>query len=1401
MKKTGLAAALVMIMVASGFLVTANALAVPASSDVNLMGWTLLPSPVWTPGDIKGYSEGDVVPVELTFTSNGVAGGLIGLGQITGRIAFEWGYGSLPTPPLRGFEKVVEYTWGSSDPSPPFNTPVSSLTPFSAHGGVTIITQAEEPLVQDGLRIWDVWDLTVQFTADTAVIKCGGLLYTTGGGIKGASFFPGSSLHVELPNQAPQWPHNGAQDLPINVLNTLTPPNLVLEKFCVPDELAVGDTVTFTIAAENTGEGLARLLMLRDYMYCGLRYVAHSTYVWTSADPTKVQFNGPTFVGDDPTVLEWILGECVDGNFRGITIPGTGPGGGLPISIWFLSFKATLVSDVCQHDPKCDVDNDAILKYTDDHCGEPKYACAECPFEIIKPDIEVVKSADLVCAAGIYEIHDGVLSAGDIITYTIKVTNPVSTNEEMTYDAYDPILAIYMGDDPSDPIMSGTLAPGADDEQSFEYRVIGTEPQPASTGYKFRNTVDVVAFDDMAHKVTRSAYADVKIYHPDLKITKEADRDVASKDPQETIKYTVTIENMGDVTLFCNVTDSPSPPFTEVVGAATLRPNGQLNSKAVFHFDFPVPKDTPCGDLTDTVTVDAEDAQGHELSRDATETVTIVKPQIDVTKDCLDPETMEEIDEVGVGQQVLYKIDVSIPDNECAVPLWFTETDSLPVQPFTNEDPEQPALPVVAPGDPLEVPPDYMAPGDHDIDYYLYTLRQQDIDEDGIVTNTIYIEAWWNEDHPENHIHAQASCDVKATAKITGHVYYDADLDDGSIDWFEDGNGLGSWTVELFDSSNNLLQTQTTQSGLTAGLYEFTVLPGSYYVRSIIQPGWFSTRNESVVKADCVVFTIAGGGTHTEDYGNALLGSITGTKWYDWNLNTVWDDSEIGINGWHITLTGYTYFDLVHPITPITVTTGPGPIPPTMDGNGYWAFTGLYPGIYTVTEENRPGWTHIVPVSGQFVGVEIDENQGPIPPEITCCKFGNVPLANICGHKFYDKNMDGIWNDQEPALSGWTILLQNNSVQWPNRWVTYASKTTDSHGFYEFTGVKPNPGVYRITEVKKSPEWVMTTDPSTLLITFQKPKLPDPPAPDPFPTIFSGRNIGNILMAKIEGVKFHDKSYLCEWPNGEQDHGESGLAYWTITLQGRTITGVKVDMSKSTSAGSMIPWIPVGYYNFSVLPGTYWVNETVKAHWTPTTPISNMIVVVAYPLDQVKFRIDFGNALLEIDPELPFVLEKGTNLWSVPMVVPGLTAKSLLAAIGPSATSVTKLNAATGKLVSFMPNFPSILDFPIVPGEGYYVAVKEEVSFTLIGDLTSQTVINLAKGTNLIGYTGLDAVKASTLLGMVIGSNAKSITYLDSSTGKLVSYMPNFPSALDFDVVEGRAYFVVTDGPGTLTMA
>ncbi len=85
--------------------------------------------------------------------------------------------------------------------------------------------------------------------------------------------------------------------------------------------------------------------------------------------------------------------------------------------------------------------------------------------------------------------------------------------------------------------------------------------------------------------------------------------------------------------------------------------------------------------------------------------------------------------------------------------------------------------------------------------------------------------------------------------------------------------------------------------------------------------------------------------------GNFQLGSISGYKIYDKDDNGIQDKGEGGIEGWEIYLSGGSL--IKKEISTLT------------DSKGYYEFTGLAAGDYTVSEEKRNGWRASNPESGK----------------------------------------------------------------------------------------------------------------------------------------------------------------------------------------------------------------------------------------------------------------------------------------------------------------------------------------------------------------------------------------------------------------------------------------------------
>ncbi|TSC77039.1 MAG: hypothetical protein G01um101431_222 [Parcubacteria group bacterium Gr01-1014_31] len=160
---------------------------------------------------------------------------------------------------------------------------------------------------------------------------------------------------------------------------------------------------------------------------------------------------------------------------------------------------------------------------------------------------------------------------------------------------------------------------------------------------------------------------------------------------------------------------------------------------------------------------------------------------------------------------------------------------------------------------------------------------------------------------------------------------------------FNNDSSLALPSGDLGDFQNWLaardLGNQVTDSN---GNYQFGNLDfGDYIVTEAPQNGWISTTDDSVAvylgRCETVV-----------DFGNKQeerRGGLSGHKFNDLDKDGVWDAGEPAIPGWQITLSGDAVGGAV------------------TDTAGYYEFSGLNAGSYTVMEEDRDGWTHSTPVN------------------------------------------------------------------------------------------------------------------------------------------------------------------------------------------------------------------------------------------------------------------------------------------------------------------------------------------------------------------------------------------------------------------------------------------------------
>lgn len=160
---------------------------------------------------------------------------------------------------------------------------------------------------------------------------------------------------------------------------------------------------------------------------------------------------------------------------------------------------------------------------------------------------------------------------------------------------------------------------------------------------------------------------------------------------------------------------------------------------------------------------------------------------------------------------------------------------------------------------------------------------------------------------------------------------------------------------------------------------------------------------------------------------------ISGAKYYDENGNGQRDPDEVGIPNWEIKFTYDPEPGIVFPSPTTTYTDQNGNYTIVLNTTGYGTLEeilGDYAGILEPTE----------PESGAYNDIKITCS-GAIELDFGNTMVGCCPILG--GYKFEDLDGDGVWDEEEEALSDWTIKLTASNG---NSWTTQ----TDENGYYVF---------------------------------------------------------------------------------------------------------------------------------------------------------------------------------------------------------------------------------------------------------------------------------------------------------------------------------------------------------------
>ena len=250
-------------------------------------------------------------------------------------------------------------------------------------------------------------------------------------------------------------------------------------------------------------------------------------------------------------------------------------------------------------------------------------------------------------------------------------------------------------------------------------------------------------------------------------------------------------------------------------------------------------------------------------------------------------------------------------------------------------------------------------------------------------------------------------------------------------------------------------------------------------------------------------------------------------------------------------------------------------------------FSGLLPGSYSFSETTVNGWD-LTGLTCTGTGVQFSANGATVNVTLGAgqnitCTFTNTQRGSISGIKFNDLNGNGVYDQGEPALSGWNIFIDTNNdgILDGNELSTF----TDGDGLYSFLMLQPT--TYNLAEVMQN-GCVQTLSPGSVTVGAGEN--------------VTDQNFGNFQNGSIAGYKFNDIN-----GDGQKQTDEPKLSGWTINLlndnEDQDSLMNNVVESKVTDQN--------GEFSFTNVPkGVYQVCEVQQSGWAQTLPAAGTCYTV-----------------------------------------------------------------------------------------------------------------------------------------------------------------------------------------------
>ncbi len=403
------------------------------------------------------------------------------------------------------------------------------------------------------------------------------------------------------------------------------------------------------------------------------------------------------------------------------------------------------------------------------------------------------------------------------------------------------------------------------------------------------------------------------------------------------------------------------------------------------------------------------------------------------------------------------------------------------------------------------------------------------------------------------------------------------------------------------------------------GLYSFTnLVPGDYYVVFTLPSGYIFTLQDAAAATDATdsdadrlgatqgrtitTTLISGENDLTWDAGILQPAALGDKVWVDTDDDGVQDGGESGLSGVTVHLLDGSG-NAVNDPNQSTAT----PYIATTNGTGVYAFTGLFPGVYSV-QFDLPNGTYVFARqninSAATTPVSTDSNDSDA--DRTTGKTGNYTLianqtdntvdagmmtrASLGNFVWNDLNGDGVQGGAgENGVQNVTVTLYNGlgvQVDDPNTVPvdTYVV-TTDAAGAYTFTNLIP--GDYYVVFTLPS-GYIFTRQDAAAATDLTDSDVNRFTARTITTTLISGENDLTWDAGILQPAALGNYVWVDTNDNGIQDGTESGLVGVTVNLLDNT--GATIDNPNTAAVGDAYVTTTAadGSYHFTGLfPGVY----------------------------------------------------------------------------------------------------------------------------------------------------------------------------------------------------------------------